>query len=217
MRVAKITLEDVRCALAQPKPGLAAQLRMATRPHRRPNEPAPGHAPRQGAVLLLLYWEQGQLYFVLTQRTYTVANHKGQISFPGGAWEAGDASLAETAIREAEEELGISLDDAELLGDLTSLYISPSNYRIYPYVAYVARRPEYHPCADEVAALLEAPLRGLLDPSWRRTETWCLRGEQVKVPFFLVNGHKVWGATVMVLSELATMLESVLEQDEGNA
>ena len=207
-----LTLEDVRRALAGPRPGPEAHLRMATQPRPRPEEFGHTTPPREGAVLCLLYPIEGRLHFVLTRRTDTVRDHKGQISFPGGAREAEDESLAVTAVREAEEELGISLAQAEILGTLTSISILPSNYRIHPYVAYLPTRPSYRPCPSEVAELLEIPLRDLFDPSLRQSETWPVRGKEVLVPFFSLGGQKVWGATAMVLSEFAVILEGIREK-----
>lgn len=181
---------------------------MATRPRLSAHGVDHSEPPRQSAVLILLYPLDEQLVLVLTRRTEAVRDHKGQISFPGGAKEPDDASLQETAIRETEEELGISLTEARILGELTSLYIPASNYQIHPYVAYVAARPRFCPSLVEVAELLEVPLASLLDRSLRRTEKWLLHGKEVEVPFFLLQGHKVWGATAMVLSELAAMLEA---------
>ncbi len=194
--------------MAGPRPGEAAQSAMSTRPRSRPGDFDYAGPPRLSAVLILLYPQDATLSFVLTVRTDTVAHHKGQVSLPGGAWEKADASLAQTALREAEEELGISLAGAELLGELTGLYIAPSHYELRPYVAYVASQPAFRPSRDEVAQLLRVPLAALLDPALRQVETWTLRGREVEVPFFDLLGHKVWGATAMVLSEFAAMLES---------
>jgi 8-oxo-dGTP pyrophosphatase MutT (NUDIX family) len=157
-------------------------------------------------VLILLYPIEGRLTLPLTRRTETVADHKGQISLPGGAHEAGDESLEWTALRETEEELGVAPRSLEVLGALTALYIPLSGYRIYPYVASCPARPTFCPDPIEVAELLEVPLATLLDPTARREEEWKLRGKSVRVPFFQVGVHKVWGATAMVLSELATLL-----------
>src|SRR5881396_2643414 len=112
-----LTVEDVRRALAAPRPGRAAQARMTPRPRPGDIPPPPPHdARRQAGVLILLYVKNGELYFVLTRRTDTVATHKGQISLPGGARE-GAEGLAETARREAREELGIDGERVEMLGE----------------------------------------------------------------------------------------------------
>jgi len=158
-----VTVEDVRRALAQERPGDAVHRHMALRPIVPQAEPTPPQLHRQGGVLLLLYPCAGRLCFVLTRRTEKVMTHRGQISFPGGAQEPGDVSLAHTALREAEEELGISLADAEQLGTLTSYYIARTNYDIHPFVAYLPRYRIFHPSEDEVAELLEIPIEHLLD------------------------------------------------------
>ena len=192
--------------LRAPKPGLAAQSRMA--PHPRPGwPPGEGIIPRQGGVLLLLYPHQGQLYLVLTRRTEAVDNHKGQIALPGGHRE-GNESIEQTALRETQEELGVVPTTVKVLGTLTPLYIPPSNFCITPVVGWAEKRPDWQPDDVEVAEVVEVPLRHLADPSNWREETW-QRGElAMQVPFFLVQGHQVWGATAMVLSEFLVILEA---------
>ncbi|MFQ6015439.1 MAG: NUDIX hydrolase [Anaerolineae bacterium] len=201
------SLDEVRRALKAPKPGLSAQKRMAVRPRPGGHHVPPGHQPKDGGVLILLYPKDAQLHLPLTRRTDTVANHKGQISLPGGARETGDRSLEETALRETREELNIDLQRVEILGALTPLYIPVSGYLIHPFVAFCAERPDFNPDPIEVAELLEVPLASLLDPATRREEDWKLVGMTVRVPFFQVGEHKVWGATAMVLSEFVVILQ----------
>jgi len=202
-----VTIDQIETALRRPLPGLAAMLRMAPIP--RPlAPPTPEHRPREGAVLALLYpvGPGGELHLVLTRRTETVGNHRGQISFPGGSVDPDDLSTAHTALREACEEIGVCETDLRLLGDLTPLYIPPSDFRIYPHVACLPRRPAFHVQPDEVAELLEPPLSHFLDEANTGLETWLVQGEPRQVPFYRVNGHKVWGATAMVLAELAAVV-----------
>jgi 8-oxo-dGTP pyrophosphatase MutT (NUDIX family) len=156
--------------------------------------------------LLLLYPVHDLLHLVLTVRTSNLNHHSGQISLPGGGWEEGDASLQETALREAQEEIGIVTDGLEMLGALTPLYIPPSNNVIHPFVAYTSQRPAFHPDSREVAELLDVPLRLLLDPTTRHEEDWNWRGATLHVPFYAVNEHKVWGATAIVLAEFLVLL-----------
>jgi 8-oxo-dGTP pyrophosphatase MutT (NUDIX family) len=205
-----LTIADVRRALARPLPGLAAQLHMAPAYHAaalRDRTPPP--APKEAAVLILLYPRGAQLYLPLTRRTEHVENHKGQISLPGGAREAGE-SLQETALRETCEELRTCAEGWTALGALSPLYIPPSGFLINPFVAYTPAHSAFDPDPLEVAELIETPLSLLLDPASAVRETWELRGAPVKVPFFHVYGHKVWGATAMVLSELITLLREAL-------
>lgn len=201
----EIDLDYIKAALAGPRPGLVAQIRLAPRPRPGGNVVPPGCTPRAGAVLLLLYPRDGALHIVLTRRTDTVLNHKGQISFPGGARE-GDEPLVYTALRETQEELGIDPATLEVLGELTPAYVGVSNFLITPFVAAAPTRPEFHPDPGEVAEVLEVPLALLMDEAAVEEEEWDLRGILARVPFFRVGPHKVWGATAMVLAEFIAIL-----------
>ncbi len=200
------TLDDVRQALTRPLPGLAAQLRMAPsyRAAMLRDRTPPPH-PREAGVLVLLYPREGRLFFPLTRRTESVQDHKGQVSLPGGARE-GNETLQETAWRETSEELHLSPEQWRSLGRLSPLYIPPSGFLITPFVAYSPVRPPFRPDPVEVAEVIETPLARLLDPSAVVREEWLLRGEPVEVPFFDIEGHKVWGATAMVLAEFVSLL-----------
>lgn len=203
-----ISPAQVRAALAQPLPGLAAQLRMSPRP--RPGAERildPQLDCRRAGVLVLIYPRAGELCVVLTRRTEAVENHRGQISFPGGSLEPGEDAEA-AALREGWEELGIAPETVEIIGALSPLYIPNSHFCIYPTVAYTPARPEFTPNPHEVAEVIEAPLALLLDPATCREETWDLRGAAVQVPFYAIGPHKVWGATAMVLSELVALLQT---------
>ena len=214
VRCRRITLADVRRAMAGPRPGLNAQNLMAPRPRTTRQEAGYDAEPRQSAVLILLHATDEGLCLLLTRRTETVAHHKGQVSLPGGGRERGDDSLSATAIREAEEELGISLRDAELLGPLTSLYTAASNYEIHPFVAALAQVPRLSPNPAEVAQLLDVPLAALLDASLRHAEPRTIRERQVSVPYFALAEHKVWGATAMILADFAAMLAAEIESTD---
>lgn len=190
-------------------PGLAAQLRMIT-------DPRPGHQVYQqvrdscvtAGVLVLVYPRQGRLHLVLTRRTESLYHHQAQISFPGGRQEPGE-TYAQTALREAGEELGIRPGDVRILGHLTPLYIPPSNYCIYPVVAFAEERPQFLPSPEEVAEVIEVPLDHLVDPQTVLREVWSLQNQDYEVPFYLYEGYKIWGATAMVLAELVTILAKI--------
>ncbi|GAB4506525.1 MAG: CoA pyrophosphatase [Anaerolineales bacterium] len=196
------TPEDLHRALQGPLPGRAAQLWMAPQP--RPMDA--DHQPQMAAVLLLLYPGETGWCFPLTVRTHAVANHQGQVSLPGGA-RHGRESLKRTALRETAEELGVSARDVEILGQLTPLYVAVSDFQIFPFVGCMPVRPDFRPSADEVAQVLETPLEMLLDERIRFEEDWDLPdGRHLHVPYFLIQGHKVWGATAVILGEFVWLL-----------
>ncbi len=203
------TLDHVRAALALTGfDGLAAQLLMA--PALRPKERPAGLAttPRLGGVLMLLYCAADELHLVLTLRPTYDGVHSGQVSCPGGRHEPPE-SLEMTALRETEEEIGVPPARIAILGRLTTLYILPSDYEVHPFVGFHdGGPPTFAPDPREVAAIIETPLARLLDPAARGEEEWELRGLRMMVPYFLVDGHKVWGATAMMLSELVERLRA---------
>ncbi len=212
------SLDNIRAALALPAfDGPAAQRHMApiARPMSRPNDRPDG--PRLGGVLILLYCADEEFYVVLTQRSDYDGVHAGQVSCPGGRHEPPE-TLRETALRETWEEVGIPSADVELLGELTPLYVMPSDFEVHPFVGHYigAGRPRFVPDPREVAAILEVPLRLLLDPATRAEEEMELRGGlRLPVPFFRVGESRVWGATAMMLSELVERIRALGVTSDG--
>jgi 8-oxo-dGTP pyrophosphatase MutT (NUDIX family) len=197
----------LRHRLTQPLPGPEAQRRFAPRP------PHKGWAPdlvpataRRAAALILLYPGAAGPSLPLTLRRHDLPQHAGQISLPGGAIDAGE-SPEDAARREAHEELGIAPESVRLVGALSSFFVAPSNFVMYPFIGVVDARPEFRPEAREVAEVVEAPLQELFHPSkrgWRRKT----RGEiLVDLPYLAAGTHDVWGATAMVLCEFASLFD----------
>lgn len=193
--------------LRQPLPGQAAQFTMA--PLRR-QDPVMASVERkrcrEAGVLVLLYpADDGTPHLVLTVRRADLRDHAGQVSFPGGQRE-GDETLESAALREAEEEVAF-LPDARfvMLDALTPLYIPVSKFCVHPFVGAAAEAPRLFPADAEVAQILHVPLARLLDPDTRQSEPWQLHGHTVDVPFFAIEGHKVWGATAMMLAEFTAV------------
>lgn len=192
--------------LKENKPGLQSQLKLSVQPPPSTltvNE-AKGHCLPAG-VLILFYPKNGRIHLVFIQRTATVNHHPNQISFPGGQKDDGE-SIEEAALREAWEELGIEANNLKIIGQLTPLYVQPSNYCIYPVVAVTEKPPEFKSNPMEVAEIIEVPLDHLLNPENLRQEIWTLRGRDVLVPFYYYQGYKIWGATAMILAELLDIL-----------
>jgi 8-oxo-dGTP pyrophosphatase MutT (NUDIX family) len=205
-----MTPEQIAAALRGPLPGAAAQKRMIIHPRPGGMEPPPGESPKESGVLVLLYPkpEGGDLHLPLIVRAEDGGHHSGQVAFPGGARE-GTETIAQTALREAQEEVGVPPDSVTVLGSLTPLYIPASGYRMTPTVGYTPDRPRFRLDEVEACELIEAPLAIFLDDDRVVVETWRFGLVPVRVPFFAVGGHKVWGATAMVLAELAAVVTAL--------
>jgi 8-oxo-dGTP pyrophosphatase MutT (NUDIX family) len=165
--------------------------------------PPPASA-RPAAVLVLLYCDDGAWHLPLTLRPDYLADHAGQISLPGGAVEPGESSEL-AAIRELNEELGVDARSIELLGELSPIYLFRSNYSITPWLAVTRSRPNWQPNPAEVAELVALPLAVLLDPKTTTVEVWQDQGVAFQVPALRYQGHVIWGATAMILAELAAL------------
>ena len=204
------TIEMIQEALAKPLPGVEAQKRMAPQPVAgRKNRWDIPEDCRQASVLLLLYpysCDQPEFYLALTRRPEYPGAHSGQISLPGGRREEPE-SLLETALRETAEEVGVLPETVAIVGQLSPLYTPPSNFCIHPFIGFSRTRPLFQINPREVAELIEVPLSLFLKPEVHKEEIWRLQnfGER-QVPFFDVFGHKVWGATAMILSEFLALL-----------
>ena len=174
--------------------------------------------PRIGAVLLLLYCKEDALHIVLTQRRPDLNSHAGQISFPGGRQEPTE-SLQATALRETDEEIGVPQTAVSLLGQLTDIYIAPSDYEVHPFVGWYhnGRRPSFQPAVTEVAQILEVPITHFMQPETRKTGPWQFRGMTLTVPYYDVEGHMVWGATAIILSEFLGRLAIVTNNNMSGA
>lgn len=194
----------LRKALTEPLPGLDAQRGMAPQP--RPGW-RPGTAAdyrRLAAALLLIYPGDGAS-IVLTIRSGALSHHSGQVSLPGGAVSEGE-SVADAALREAGEEIGIDPAAVRVLGVLTPLDIPISGFLLHPVVGVMDHRPTFLPADGEVERILEVPVDHLLDPARAGFDQRLRDGVHYDVPFFGIDGEVVWGATAMVLSEFLWLL-----------
>ncbi len=209
--IGNLTLDVIRAALLKPLPGLAAQLKLAPEYRVESLRAVSPIDARAAGVLILLYLHAGEWHFPLMKRTEDGLVHSGQISLPGGSQEAGE-SLRETALREACEEIGVACaDGVEVIGQLSTIYIPPSNFLVTPTVGVAVERPEFRCDPREVAELIEVPLSALFDRDVMKREAWSLRGLTVEVPFYQIGPYKVWGATAMILSEFSMVLAGVDE------
>jgi 8-oxo-dGTP pyrophosphatase MutT (NUDIX family) len=156
---------------------------------------------RAASVLVPLFLRGGAPFLVLTQRTEHLALHAGQISFPGGGHDEGDRDELATALREAEEEIGLDPSAAEVLGPLDRLD-TVTGFRVSPFVAAIPEGYAYRPQAEEVAAILELPLAAFLEPGALQTEEREVFGALRRIYGYTVQGHLVWGATGRIVKNL---------------
>lgn len=205
-----ISFHHVRQAATLDFDALQAQLRMAPMGRER-MQPDPNKPPRDSAVLILVYPKRGTgLHLILTKRTDTLRGHSGQVSFPGGRCDDTDTSYEHTALRETCEEIGVCGNDIHVIGRLNTLWIPPSNYNVVPVLGIMQREPDIVPNPAEVAQVLHFPLRHLLNDDLKQTTQMTFREKDYDVPYYDVEGHIVWGATCMMLSELEHRLQAVL-------
>lgn len=206
-------IHALRKALTRPLPGRTAQELMTGRVLPMPD--AVPEDARASGVLLLLFPKGDEVCLLFIRRTEDGQAHSGQISFPGGKQEPTDADLRVTALREANEEAGILSEDVDLLGTLTPLYIPISNFMVYPVVGYSLRPPVYQLSEQEVAAVLEIPLRLLFNAEHKIITTVRPSSRpqmQLTVPAYrLPDGSIVWGATAMILSELEVLWQDLTQ------
>ena len=204
-------LGRLRAGFARPLPGLAAQLPMAPNPRANWDPTTIPDTLTDGAALLLVYQADGALYVPLTVRSGALRHHTGQVSLPGGRVDDGEAIEA-AALREAAEEIGLDARSAHVVGRLTPLHIPVSGFLLHVVVAMTEHRPMFLLAEGEVARIIEAPVSRLLDPRLVKRECHSRETPEgivdVDVPFYEVDGEKVWGATAMVLSEFCAILSA---------
>lgn len=171
--------------------------------------------PRQGGVLALLYPKNNELYTVLMLRNTYNGVHSNQVSFPGGEREKEDATLWDTALREANEEVGLITDEVVKLGELTKVFIPPSRFLVTPYLAFADKAPHFIPNAYEVKKIIETPISLFLNDANIREKDMFIKTYNTSIPikYYEVNGTVVWGATAMMLSEIAVILNQLKIHD----
>lgn len=172
----------------------------------------PLSSPRIAAVLILLYPINEITHFALIQRPTYNGKHSGQISLPGGKQEIEDISLIDTATREAWEETNIESSMVNIIGELTQIFIPPSNFKVTPFLATALERPNFKPDNREVAEILEVKLQDLIKPfSLKQKDLQRAEGETLNTSFFELQSKTVWGATAMILNELRHFIISKSE------
>ena len=186
---------DVRRVWSQWAPELAYGR------HLTPPPPDTRHA----AVLVLLYPGAHGWQLPLIERIADTTVHSGQVSLPGGAMDANETA-EQCALREMEEELGTPPSSFRLCGRLTATYIFASNYLVTPCVAITGTRPAFQLNPSEVASLIEIPVSELTNASRMGSHEVRRRGVVLRAPHLEFHGHRIWGATCMMLAEFAARI-----------
>ena len=182
-----------------------AEIRERLEAHPRRAVEAPEGFRRAG-VLAPLFVREKELWVLFTKRTDKVMTHKRQVSFPGGAAEAGDADLRETALRETEEEIGLPREQLAVLGALSPI-VTVTNFYVEPFVAAIPHPAPLRPSQEEIEEIWELPVSALLNPT--AVEERPLEGRERPVLFYHYGPKTVWGATARILSELLEVLAGV--------
>jgi len=202
---------DITTALSAGSRGANARIRMSPElSYGRHAGPAP-HTARHAAVVVLLFQRAGHWHIPLTERPITLSQHGGQISLPGGSIDPGETS-AQTALRELGEELGITTD-VHLLGRLADCYIYASDFLVTPWVAAMEPEPAWRPHDREVQSIIELPLESLLDDTILGRTTINRGPLTFHAPCINIGGARVWGATSVILCELADIIKTTFRQD----
>lgn len=169
--------------------------------HKRP--------PRPGSVLILLYEKDGKIFFPLIKRNEYKGAHSGQVSFPGGKAEPGEDAI-QTALREAEEEIGIDRNAVSVVGRLSEFFVIPSNFLVTPVVASTPLLPAFRPDPYEVQRILHADLEDIVrDDAVKTKEILAAGSFRMNAPHFEIEEEIVWGATAMMLNELRLVIQEI--------
>ena len=164
----------------------------------RKKEKITGENLKASAVLIPIFYDQGQYHVLFTERSDEVVFHKGQVCFPGGTQEPSDSSLLQTALRESEEEVGLEAKDIEILGELDDMLTFVTNYVISPFVAFVLQPHSLKTNGREVKGAFSVPLSFLMDEANFRQDSYDYEYE----------GHIIWGATARILRQFVNLLKS---------
>jgi 8-oxo-dGTP pyrophosphatase MutT (NUDIX family) len=166
--------------------------------------------PKLSSVAATFFPKEGETHILLIQRQSYDGVHSGQISFPGGKVEERDQNLVETALREMEEEVGVLRNNPKLIRSISQVYIPPSRFLVHPFLFYLEELPKLKKNEREVDNIIFLPLSKLLDDALIVQGKIKLdNGVNLKTPYFEFQGHKIWGATAMMLSEIKWMLKAI--------
>ncbi len=203
----------LQARLKKPLPGKAIHQQMEPATRRNfANNWQHKELPRKSAVLILLFPEGDDIKTIFIQRNVYDGVHSGQIAFPGGRYEIFDKNLINTALRETEEEVGVSQNAINPIGQLTEIYIPPSNFDVLPVVGWMAKAPILKIDPKEVTSAFCVSIAALTNPANKSNQEVLLANQQrLEVPCFTVDGKIIWGATSMILNEFTEIVSPILK------
>ena len=210
----EIFIKNLKNALKGELPGFSAQKLMAPLGEKPPADYLNSRTPVKSSILILLYpavKNQCVKTVLIVRSEKEGSAHGGQISFPGGGFHELDLNLSETALREAEEEIGVDRNAVSLIGELTPLYIPVSNYIVTPYVGICKSEPAFTIHTVEVKEIIEVELSEFVYPGNKHTITKYIKmlDKEKQVPCYAINGRIIWGATAMIISELSEVIKKM--------
>ena len=206
----KIRINKIFQAFDGPLPGKKAHKELA--PYRSEIElDFKNKNPKIASTLLLIYPKNGETFFCLIERQEYEGTHSNQISFPGGKNESGE-SMKETALRESKEEIGIDPISINIIGELTQVFVPPSNFLIHPFVGYCDFTPDFKPNEREVKRIIEVNIENLFKKDVIKVKKMSFKKSSgtinYEVPYLDLNNKIVWGATSVILNEFRILTGS---------
>ncbi len=204
-----ILIENIIENLKQPLPGKRAHKELA--PYRNEIElDFKNKNPKIASTLLLIYPRDGETFFCLIERQEYEGTHSNQISFPGGKNESGE-SIKETALRETKEEIGVDPISINIIGELTQVFVPPSNFLIHPFVGYCDFTPSFKANDREVKRIIEINIEDLFKKDVIKFKKMSFKKNSgalnFNVPYLDLNNEIVWGATSVILNEFRKLLQ----------
>ena len=193
-------------------PGWEAQVKMIAPGREKPDSLSiEKRNPRKSSVLVWLYPKEDEIFTRLILRTQYKGVHSGQVAFPGGTWEETDGDLWNTAVREAGEEVGLPKEKIKKVGALSPVYIPPSNFWVQPFLAVSETFMPSVIDTAEVQKTIDMNIQLLLDPAVKEEKVIFHNSSKSdqKTPYYNIQGHTVWGATAMILSEFEALIRGV--------
>lgn len=204
-------IEQLKIRLQESLPGEEVQFQMAPITRQRITTTlTEQYQPVKSAVLILLFPVEKNIHTLFIHRTEYNGVHSAQVAFPGGKFDETDIDLEQTALREAHEEIGINPKQVKIIGKLTDIYITPSNYLVSPFIGFLNGMPKFVMNTHEVQQIITTDLFHLNNAKIRSEKIIThSNGDKIKTPYYEIEGLTVWGATAMMISELNVVAEEV--------